>query len=254
MPLARFRTPWLPLSIVLFRGILLRIRNTAPRVCFFDGWPISTMEPLCWERFRKMVGFFFHKRTYTDGQTDPGSDHVPDIEDFKSFLDVVTLCNLIILMNALDGRTYQSGSISSEERLSSIYARGKCIDLLIWIDEKYRLREPSTENFDGTERIESCSWMMMEYFLQQISTIRSYKQEAEKSDIQGSDSSQDCTAKQVSKELEMVRKIFPGSNKKRRLSCMTSSSLAWIGIKYHVECKHRSSSMSKFLYSCENFF
>ena len=195
---------------------------------------------------------FFYKCTYADCQTDPGSGHVPDIEDFKSFLDVVTLCNLILLMNVLDGRTYQSGSISSEERLSSIYARGKCIDLLNWIDENYRLHEPSTENFDGIEKIERCSWMMTEYFLQQISAIRSYKQEAEKIGIRGTDSAQNCTAEQLSKELEMVQKIFPGSNKKHSLSGMTSSSLAWIGIKYRVECKRRSSPMSKFFYSCVN--
>ena len=203
-------------------------------------------------KIQKDGGFFFHKRTYTDGQTDPGSDHIPDIEDFKSLLDVVTLCNLILLMNVLDGRTYQSGSISSEECLSSIYARGKCIDLLIWIDERYRLHEPSTDNFDGTEKIEHCSWMMTEYLLQQISAIRTYKQEAEKSAVWGSDSARNCTAEQVSKELDMVGKIFPGSNKKRRLPSMTSSSLAWNGVKYRVECKRHSSSMSKLLYSCVN--
>jgi hypothetical protein len=94
--------------------------------------------------------------------------------------------------------------------------------------------------------------MMKEYFLQQITAIRSYKQEAEKNGICGSDSARNCTAEQVSNELDLVAKIFPGSSKKHRLPSIISSSLAWNGVKYHVERKRHSSSMSKFLYFCLN--
>jgi len=144
-------------------------------------------------------------------------------------------------MSVLDGRTYVSNSISSEERLSSIYARGKCIDLLIWIDQRYRLHEPLTEN---TER---CSWMMKEYFLQQIAAIKIYKQEAENNGIGGSDSARNCTAEQLSRQLEMIAKIYPGP-KKLTLPFMGWKSLAWSGVEYNVECKRQSYSTSKFLF------
>lgn len=150
-------------------------------------------------------------------------------------------------MNALDGRTYKLNGISSEERLSCIYARGKSIDLLNWIDQRYKLREPSTERFDGPEQTERCSWMMMEYFLHQTTAIRSYKREAVKSGIWGSESARNCTLELLSKELDMVVKIFPGSNKKHRHPSMASTSLAWNGINYYVECKRQSYSTSKFL-------
>jgi hypothetical protein len=185
--------------------------------------------------------YFFHQPTKTDDHIGPAGDHVPDIEDFKSLLDVVTLCNLVILMNVLDGRTYQSdeaGSLSVQERLSCIYTRGKCIDLLNWIDERYRLRDPFTNEFDR------CSWMMRQYFFQQISVIKSYKNDAENEGILGSDSALNCSAKRVSKELDMVAQIFPGGNKKPTLPSMTSTSLVWNGVRYDVERKRNSSCKS----------
>lgn len=176
---------------------------------------------------------------------DPASDHVPDLQEFKSFLDVVTLCNLVILMNVLDGRTYhsdESTSISAEERLSCIYTRGKCIDLLNWMDQKYRLRDPFTQETDR------CSWMVQEYLFHQISVIRTYKKEAENNGICGSDSARNCTAEQVSKELKMVAKLFPGTNNKQSLPSMASTSLAWNGVNYDVECKRHSSCISMLIY------
>jgi hypothetical protein len=244
MPLVQFRTACLASSTLSFQGLLSRIPNTARLVSFFDGWPFFIMVPLYWELLVKMVGCPFHQCTETDGQIDPASDHVPDIEDFKSLLDVVTLCNLVILSNALDGRTYQlvqTGSISAEERLSSIYARGKCIDLLNWIDEHYRLYDPKQKNTDR------CSWMIAEYFVQQISAIKIHKMEAEKNGICGSDSAQNCTAKQVSNELDMVSAIFPGANKGHTKPSMTTISLAWIGLCYDVESKRTSGSKSSSL-------
>jgi hypothetical protein len=163
---------------------------------------------------------------------------VPDLLEFKSFLDVVTLCNLIILTNALDGRTYHSddsASISAEERLSIIYTRGRCIDLLDWMDQKYRLRDPFSQEIDR------CSWFFREYLFQQTSVIRSYKIQAGSDEIL---STGKCTAKQVSEQLDMVGNLFPRTNKKQGLPLMPSTSLAWNGVNYHVECKRPSSCIS----------
>ena len=183
-----------------------------------------------------MVGYLFLPHTETDGQIE--SDHVPDLLEFKSFLDVVTLCNLILLANVLDGRTYRSdgsASISAEERLSSIYTRGKCIELLNWMDSKYRLRDPYSQEIDR------CYWFFQEYLLQQISAIRSYKKEAEKDEIL---SAGKCTAKELSEQLDMVGKLFPRTNKKQGLPSLASTSLAWNGVIYHVECKRHTSCIS----------
>jgi hypothetical protein len=170
---------------------------------------------------------------------------VPDLQDFKSFLDVVTLCHLVILVNVLDGRSYQSDqsrSISAEERLSCIYTRGKCIDLLNWIDRNYRLCDPITKD------IERCSWMMREYLLQQMAAIKFYKIQAEKDGILGSESARSCTARQVSDELDLVAKLFRGTNHKPSFPSMVSTSLAWTGLNYDVERKRHSSCTSMLIY------
>jgi hypothetical protein len=168
---------------------------------------------------------------------------VTDLLEFKSFLDVVTLCNIVILMNALDGRTYglaEFGSIPPEAHLSCIYTRGKCIDLLKWIDQYYTLRDPFTK------RTDTCSWMMQEYFSQQISAIKAHKNQAEKNGIWGSESAQNCSGEQLSKELDMVAKIFPGGIKKRFLPSLAST-LAWKGVAYGVECKRNPSYKSELI-------
>lgn len=181
----------------------------------------------------------FQANTNADGSIDPASGHVPDLQDFKSFLDIVTLCNAVILSNALDGRTYQAAELGSdsgpgvnsmptEERLGCIYARGKCVDLLNWIGGSYGLRDPATQEN------EPCFPMMAAYFRQQTSAIRGYKISGERDGIWGSDTALHCSEAELSDQLKMALDIFPQASHNNPFPSLRSTSLAWQGTTYDV--------------------
>lgn len=151
------------------------------------------------------------------------------------------MCNIGILINALDGRTYQSDitAISPKERLSCIYARGKSIDLLKWINDNYRL-------LDSTKRkSEPCLLIMQQYFFQQTSAIKMYKDRAEKEGISGSETARNCSSDELSKQLDMAIEVFPGLQGNEPPFFLTSTSLAWQGDIYRVEQGRNTSCKSE---------
>src|SRR5271155_5345296 len=61
--------------------------------------------------------YFLH--TKGDDLTNPAYAHVPDLQQFKSLLDIVILCSINIFINALNGWTYkQDNVIPIEEQIS----------------------------------------------------------------------------------------------------------------------------------------
>jgi hypothetical protein len=182
--------------------------------------------------------------TKTDRLTVPAYDHIPDLQEFKSLLDVVTLCGLNILINALDGRTYQpKGSkyeleqfdynvIPTADRMGYIYTRGKCLELLSWIGDNYSLRDPAANLKEPSLP------MMVAYICQQASVIKAYKVAAEKDSILGSDNALSCTAKQLAKQLDMAVDLLPGEHiEKNSFGFLDSpTSLAWTGVQFEVLC------------------
>jgi hypothetical protein len=179
----------------------------------------------------------------TDRLTDPAYNHIPDLQEFKSLLDIVTLCGLNILSNALDSRTYEPrGSkyeleefdyniIPKVDRNAYMYTRGKCLELLCWIGNNYSLRDPA-ENLK-----EPSLPMMVAYITQQASAIKAYKVAAEEVSILGN--ALKCTAKQLAWQLEVALNLLPGQQriKKKNFGFLDSpTSLAWTGAQFEVLC------------------
>lgn len=205
--------------------------------------------------------FQTNARTDNLNSIDPTSDHVPDLREFKSFLDIVTLCNAVILINALDGRTYQATELESdsdlgmnlmpmEERLGCIYARGKCVDLLNWIDSNYGLQDPTTQDME----IEPCHPMMVAYFRQQTSAIKVYKLNGERDGIWGSDTALHCSGVQLADQLNMAHDVFPRACDNNPFPSLLSTSLAWQGPTYDVVARNgHPSSRGEYQQSASEF-
>jgi hypothetical protein len=112
------------------------------------------------------VSLFFTIPEYEQG-------HLPKLEDFNSVLDLFTFCNLVVLMNVLDFRTYQTApgnssqtmalellekhdfnSIPAIERYEIAHARGRCWDIFSWFFSKYELfDEKNGEKIDGFNQV-----------------------------------------------------------------------------------------------------
>ena len=196
-----------------------------------------------------MLNYPCDKNKTSDTPIDLASDHVPDLKEFKSFLDIVTLCNINILMNALDDQTYlpaesdnpdleamvkhNANAIPFKECLSCIYTWGKSMDLLNWINDNYMLRDPATG------QTETGMAIMVGYILQQIYAIWRYKVEVEEAGIHGSENALYFSRSNLGKQLLMVVKIFPNISEEMQNFSLPSqqvaSSLAWKGVGYEVE-------------------
>jgi hypothetical protein len=109
---------------------------------------------------------------------------VPNLKSFESVLDLFTFCNLMVMANILDLRTYQpatrfSGhdvnSIPAKERYEMAYARGRCWDILGWFFHRYELYDNETGlPIDGFKEV------AMRYLAHQASMIIEFKKKADK--------------------------------------------------------------------------
>ena len=92
--------------------------------------------------------------------------HVPKLTNFNSVINLFTFCNVMILMNVLDLRTYQRpqgdylwytydvNSIPAKERYEMSYARGRCWDILLWFFHVYQIFDKDTgESINGFEEV-----------------------------------------------------------------------------------------------------
>jgi hypothetical protein len=118
--------------------------------------------------------------------------HVPNLKDFNSVLDLFTFCNMIIMMNVLDLRTYieseEAGkglleehdvnSIPSLERYEMAHARGRCWDILLWFFSAYEIFDK-----DSGEPIDGFKEVAMRYLAHQGSAIIQFKSRALKSKL-----------------------------------------------------------------------
>ena len=141
---------------------------------------------------------------------DPG--HVPSLDSFTSVLDLFTFCNLIILMNVLDFRTYQEPSqtyginspdwlkydlnnIPAVERYEIAYARGRCFDILNWFFTSYELYSTASGlTIDGFKEV------AMAHLARQAYVILKYKTEALKN---GLDDGALCGMKALNHQIKL---------------------------------------------------
>lgn len=119
--------------------------------------------------------------------------HVPKLTDFNSVLDLFTFCNLMVMMNVLDFRTYlpvegvpasvgnelwdkhDANSIQATERYEMAYARGRCWDIYSWFFTVYELFDK-----DSGETIDGMDDVAMVYLTHQASAILEFKRRAMK--------------------------------------------------------------------------
>jgi hypothetical protein len=115
--------------------------------------------------------------------------HLPNLKSFEGVLDLLTFCNLMILANVLDPRTYQFApggthkdhclhdvnGIPAKERYEMTYARGRCWDIILWFFSKYEIFEKESGlGIDGHKQV------AMRYLSDQGSAILEYKRRADK--------------------------------------------------------------------------
>ena len=145
---------------------------------------------------------------------DPSYIHLPDINTFVGLINLLSLCNLLILGNVLDFRTYSPpdqqswdeidthgllllehfdrSNINKEERLSIMLGRGIALELMRWVRDFCVVTSP-----DGIIIPDLPS----RYICQQVVALLKYKQEAEHLDIIGAPH---CTLELLKKQVNNV--------------------------------------------------
>ena len=134
-------------------------------------------------------------------QLSPTPDSQASLSDA---LDLLSLCNLVILSNALDPRTYSYASrndiertklnqaydcndITFQERLSICHCHGICLDMLRWFRADYVCKKDN-EEVD----------LISIYLVQQCRNISRYKFRVQRAKIPSTDG---CTEANLSKQI-----------------------------------------------------
>jgi hypothetical protein len=181
----------------------------------------------------RRIAAFYHdilvKKRIEDGEYELG--HVPNLTSFEGVLDLFTFCNLIILANVLDCRTYEPGpggvkdedhdvnGIPAKERYEMAYARGRCWDIFRWFFSKYEIFEK-----ESGLAIDGFTEVAMRYLSDQGSTILEFKRRALKSlKAYGSP----FTLKALSQQMKLCFQNFLEIPKLRPLSSESFVSLAF---------------------------
>ena len=114
--------------------------------------------------------------------------HLPDLSSIDSLLEVLSLCNILVLSNVLDERTYYGEDVSSDEKSISLverykitYSRGLALYLLDSLDSLYLLQEI---NQSGNKFI-SLKAFAASFLAQQSATVLHYKESAEGNGLDG---------------------------------------------------------------------
>lgn len=112
---------------------------------------------------------------------------MPNLLDFDSVLDLFSFCNLMIMANVLDLRTYDAvpgvaakhdvNGISTKERYEMSYARGRCWDILHWFFSAYEIFDKGTD-----EAVDGFKLVAMQYLWQQGMAILEFKRKALEAD------------------------------------------------------------------------
>jgi hypothetical protein len=166
----------------------------------------------------RRIAAFYHdilvKQRVEDDEYELG--HLPNLTSFEGVLDLLTFCNLMVLANVLDFRTYQpapGGShkdhnlhdvneIPAKERYEMAYARGRCWDMLLWFFSKYEIFEKESGLvIDGHKEV------AMRYLSDQGWTILEFKRRA---DIKIAEYGSPHTLKALSEQMKLCFLNFAG--------------------------------------------
>lgn len=142
---------------------------------------------------------------------DPSYVHLPDMNTFVGLVNLLSLCNLLILGNVLDFRTYSApnqksqdevnipglmlmehfdrSNIKKEERLSMMFSRGIALELLRWVRDFCVVESPDGDVIQD---------LPSRYICQQVAALLRYKEEAEHLKIIGAPH---CTLELLKKQV-----------------------------------------------------
>jgi len=168
--------------------------------------------------------------------------HLPDLRSLQALLDIFALCNILILSNVLDERTYwPSGTaIPLTERYTIAYARGLCLWLLDALDQLFILATVGSEAILATvgseaiftDNLMSVRSIAAKFLAQQSAAVLNYKQVAEKNRMRGA---LHCTSSKLRQQLEGCLTIWPECTEHFQICRKASEkSMEWVS-DYHYQ-------------------
>lgn len=150
---------------------------------------------------------------------------MPDLTTIQGLLDLLSLCNLVILGNVLDHRTYSApnqdaeteatprqrnrmdlydhNAMPSQERDSSVYARGVCIQMLHWCMAHFEIQDSRTGRIIDENVAAS-------HLVRQAIALQKYKNVATSKGIKGAPH---CTPADLDRQIGNALKTYPAAYK-----------------------------------------
>jgi hypothetical protein len=154
------------------------------------------------------------------------AEHLPDLTDLSSLVDVLSLCNFCILANVLDYHTYQFplskgrkpnagelrlraeydyNALTPPKRRYFVYVRGLALSFLGWLACNYDAT-PTGQREVSHEPRSIMTDVVAPYVVQQTHALLNYKRKAEDQDLLGIEN---CKASDVQQQLEH---LFEGND------------------------------------------
>ncbi|PPQ83530.1 hypothetical protein CVT25_006959 [Psilocybe cyanescens] len=155
------------------------------------------------------LGFLEKKLVQSDA-----CHHLPDTTTFSGLVNLLSLCNLVVLGNVLDFRTYSApnqkagddldphqrslmemydrNNIPKQERFCILYARGIALELMGWVREFCEVKSPKGDIIPD---------LPSEYMCRQLAALLKYKAQAEQEGIVGAPH---CTPEMLRKQVQNV--------------------------------------------------
>ena len=139
--------------------------------------------------------------------------HVPQLTDFDSLLNLLAFCNLLVMANVLDFRTYEkspresdsvkhdTNAIPAKERYEMAYARGRCWEIILWVFHVYEVFDKETG-----EAIEGFTKVAMSYLAHLGSTIIEFKRRSVESHMDDEESL--FTVKDLARQFRLCFQFY----------------------------------------------
>jgi hypothetical protein len=143
--------------------------------------------------------------------------HIPDLNTFGGIINLLSLCNLVILGNVLDFRTYLApnqppernatpaeeevlehhdrNKIPKQERVAMMLYRGLAFEVIEWVKQNFEFRNPKGKAVD----------LPSHYLAQQLLALLEYKKDAS-DNKKGSAGAPHCTLSLLEKQIANVTK------------------------------------------------
>ena len=141
--------------------------------------------------------------------------HLPDLNTFDGIINLLSLCNLVILGNVLDFRTYLApnqpperaatpaeqhvlegydrNKIPKQERAAMMFYRGLAFEVVDWIKLRFHFWDPKGQDID----------LPSHYLIQQLLALLEYKSDAAENK-KGHAGAPHCTLSLLEKQIHNI--------------------------------------------------